>query len=302
MSRSVDNYACDEVPLRTTFGRRSPTHRIIGHNPYGMPERDRYISHKSPLQPRYFDKLNKASQFPTWEKRVTSAISSIHGYGDQLLNSHMPPNSIIQEQILKFLIQTVYDIEGLDLLCAIESTPFEGYYSTRGRDAWQALRGHYHQVNNARISELLADFNRPQQPQESVSDFINRIINKRLEIKRAGTEVPHDHARSLMIEGLREEYQPAISFLRVSEFESLDTLRSKVVQVCSSVDNKQKSITASDSTSLHFGSPQDAFGYHQPRQHHPHSVHGGRNITPKYDSASASDWDNANSTVAESSD
>ena len=135
MSRSVDNYAYDEVPLRTTFGRRSPTHRIIDHNPYGMPERDRYISHKSPLQPRYFDKLNKASQFPTWEKRVTSAISSIHGYGDQLLNSHMPPNSIIQEQILNFLIQTVYDIEGFDLLCAIESTPFEEY-STRGRDAW----------------------------------------------------------------------------------------------------------------------------------------------------------------------
>ena len=115
-------------------------------------------------------------------------------------------------------------------------------YSTRGRDAWQALRDHYHQVNNARISELLADFNRPQQPQESVSDFINRIINKRLEIKQAGTEVPHDHARSLMIEGLRKEYHPAISFLRVSEFKSLDILRSKLVQVCNLIDKQQKSI------------------------------------------------------------
>ena len=147
-----------------------------------MPERYKYTKHNSPLQPHYFEKLTKASQFPAWEKRVKSAIGSIHGYGDQLLNFHVPPNIIIQERILNFVFQIVYDIEGLDLLCAIERTPFEGY-STIGRDAWQTLRDHYHHVNNARIIELLADFNRPQQSQESVSAFINRIINKRLEIK-----------------------------------------------------------------------------------------------------------------------
>ncbi len=117
----------------------------------------------------------------------------------------MTPDSNIQEQILNFLIQTIYESEGFDKLSTIEGTDFNDY-STRGRDAWQALRDHYHQVGSARISELLADFNRPQQLHESGSAFVTRIINKRLEIKQAGTDVPQDHARSLMMEGLREEY------------------------------------------------------------------------------------------------
>ena len=83
-------------------------------------------------------------------------------------------------------------------------------------------------VDNARIGELLADFNRPQQPHESGSAFVTRIINKRLEIKQAGTDVPHDHARSLMMEGLREEYQTTISFVRVVEFDSLESLLKRV--------------------------------------------------------------------------
>ena len=108
-------------------------------------------------------------------------------------------------------------------------------------------------MGNARINELLAEFNRPQQPHESGSAFVTRVINKRLEIKQAGVEVPHDHARSLMMEGLREEYQTAISFLRVSEFESSDTLQSKLVQICNSIDKRQESIATADSTSAHFG-------------------------------------------------
>ena len=105
-------------------------------NSYGVPVRKpRNNSHKTPLQPHYIEKITKASRVPTWEKQVKSAISFIPGYyGDQLLNPYIPPKSIIQEQIMNFLIQIVYEIEGFDLLCAIESTPFEGY-STRGRDA-----------------------------------------------------------------------------------------------------------------------------------------------------------------------
>jgi hypothetical protein len=67
-----------------------------------------------------------------------------------------------------------------------------------------------------------------------------------------------------MMEGLREEYQTAISFLRVAEFDSLESLQSKLIQVCNSMDKRQKTIATSDSTSAHFGSVGDAFGYQQP--------------------------------------
>ena len=129
---------------------------------------------------------------------------------------------------MNFLIRTVYEAEGFDKISTIEGTTFDGY-STRGRDAWRALRDHYHQVGSARMSELLAEFNRQQQPHESCSAFVTRIINKRLDIKPAGTEEPQDHARSLMIEELREEYQKAISFLRIAEFDSLESLQSKLI-------------------------------------------------------------------------
>ena len=128
--------------MRTILGRRSPTPKIFDHNPYGILERDKYISHKTPLQSSSFEKLTKASEFPTWEKRVSKATNSVPGYGDQLLNSHIPPNSIIQERILNFLIQVVYDTEGFDIFYDIESTPFDEYY-TRGRDAWQSLCDNY---------------------------------------------------------------------------------------------------------------------------------------------------------------
>ena len=261
------------IPLRPTHQQdqryqqeaRDAPPRQRFDNPYGVSEPDRNGSnaYKTPLQPHHFEKLTKASQFPAWEKRVKSAISSIPGYGDQLLNFGVTPNTNIQEQILNFLIQTVYETEGFDKISTIEGTEYHDY-STRGRDAWQALRNHYHQVGSARISELLAEFNRPQQAHESGSAFVTRIINKRLEIKQAGTDVPQDHARSLMMEGLREEYQTAISFLRVSEFDSLEILQSKLIQICNSVDKRQKGIATADSTSAHFGSATDALGYQKP--------------------------------------
>ena len=128
-------------------------------------------------------------------------------------------------------------------------------------------------MGSARINELLAEFNRPQQPHESGSAFVTRIINQRLEIKQAGTEVPQDHARSIMMEGLREEYQTSMSFLRVAEFDSLESLQSKLIQICNFVDKRQKGIATADATSAHFGSIQDATSYQppppSPRPHNP---------------------------------
>ena len=98
-----------EIPPRAIFSVPSPTPKIFAHNPCGIPECDRYYSRKTPLQSCSFEKLTRTSEFPTWEKRVRSAISSVPGYGDQLLNLYIPPNSIIQERILNFLIQVVYD-------------------------------------------------------------------------------------------------------------------------------------------------------------------------------------------------
>lgn len=77
---------------------------------------------------------------------------------------------------------------------------------------------------------------RPQQPSESASSFITRIRNKRLEIKQAGTELPPTQAKAMLLESLRKEYQPYISFLRGSDFETLDTLQSKQTQICNSVE------------------------------------------------------------------
>ena len=138
-----------EIPPRAIFSVPSPTPKIFAHNPCGIPECDRYYSRKTPLQSCSFEKLTRASEFPTWEKRVRSAISSVPGYGDQLLNLYIPPNSIIQEHILNFLIQVVYDTAGFHILCDIESTPFNGY-STRGRDAWKSLCDHYYQAHQQR--------------------------------------------------------------------------------------------------------------------------------------------------------
>ncbi len=46
-----------EIPLRAIFSAPSPTPKLFAHNPYGIPERDRYYNHKTPLQSRSFEKL-----------------------------------------------------------------------------------------------------------------------------------------------------------------------------------------------------------------------------------------------------
>ncbi len=103
--------------------------------------------------------------------------------------------------IVKLMWRTVvYESGGFDKISTIEGTDFNTY-STRGRDAWQALRDHYHQVGSARTSELLADFNRPKQPHESRSTFVTRIINKRLEIKQTWTNVSTTRSRQVTHDG-----------------------------------------------------------------------------------------------------
>ena len=94
-----------DIPSRETFYGRTPAPGAFDRSAYGVPKPERRRSvHKTPLQPHHFEKLTKASQFHTWEKRVKSAIGSILGYGEQLLNFSVTPDTIIQEQILNFVI------------------------------------------------------------------------------------------------------------------------------------------------------------------------------------------------------
>lgn len=95
---------------------------------------------------------------------------------------------------------------------------------------------------------------RPQQPSKSASASIIRIMNKRLEIKQAGNDFPHVQAKAVVLEGLRKDYQSYyVSFLRGSEFETLDTLQSKLTQNCNSVERQIKMEAKSDSICAHFG-------------------------------------------------
>ena len=58
-----------DEPLRQPFGSRAQAPAVFDRDAYGIPEPDRRssVSHKTPLQPHHFEKLMKASQFPTWE-------------------------------------------------------------------------------------------------------------------------------------------------------------------------------------------------------------------------------------------
>ena len=85
-----------DIPPRDTFRGHTPAPGAFDRNAYEIPEPERRRSvHKTPLQPHHFEKLTKASQFHTWEKRVKSAICSIPGYGEQLLNFSVPADTVI---------------------------------------------------------------------------------------------------------------------------------------------------------------------------------------------------------------
>ena len=75
------------------------------HVPEGSMSSNRPMEreYKFPLQPQHFQKLEKADQFPIWEKRVKSAMSAVPGYLDQLMGFTVP-DKVIQGQILNCLI------------------------------------------------------------------------------------------------------------------------------------------------------------------------------------------------------
>jgi hypothetical protein len=113
----------------------------------------------------------------------------------------------------------------------------------------------------------MSDFMRPQQPTESGSAFITRVINKRHEICQSGTQISVEQVKAALMEGLRKEYQPYITDIH-GEPHDIGTLRSKLTSACNRVERhmKREATTQhlSAHTSAHFGSAYDALGYQQP--------------------------------------
>jgi hypothetical protein len=113
----------------------------------------------------------------------------------------------------------------------------------------------------------MSDFMRPQQPTESGSAFITRVINKRQEICQSGTQISVEQVKAALMEGLRKEYQPYIADIH-GEPHDIGTLRSKLTSACNRVERYMKRDAEaqhmSAHVSAHFGSAYDALGYQEP--------------------------------------
>ena len=109
----------------------------------------------------------------------------------------------------------------------------------------------------------MSEFMRPQQPTESGSTYITRVINKRQEITQSGTPMSVEQVKAALLEGLRKEYQPFISDFHIST-QDIGTLRSKLIATCNRVERQMKKETTDHHMSAHFGSTHDALGYQQP--------------------------------------
>ncbi len=164
--------------------------------------------YKFPLQSQHFQKLEKAEQFPISEKRVKSAMSAIPGYIDQLMG-FIVPDKIIQGQILNFLIRTINDTGGFDKLITFSD---ENSNPSKGNEAWAALRDHYYRASGSTIHELFTQFMKPQMEHETGFGLITRVINKRLEIKHNGVEIPLEQLKATLLGGLHEIYQSDIAY------------------------------------------------------------------------------------------
>ena len=249
------NYQPSLAPIRSTgtmLGRNPaspPMSSRMGLNPtfsprgayMGTPSRVDGKVYKSPLQPQHFDSLKTADEWPVWERRFRSHLRSIPGYGEQLdVGYESLIDSVKQEEILNFLIQKVQDPNGFDKLLTVEGeTVAPGAVSSRGRRAWLLLKEHYEQVGTYRLHELMSDFMRPQQPTESGSAFITRVINKRQEICQSGTQISVEQVKAALMEGLRKEYQPYIADIH-GEPHDIGTLRSKLTSACNRVERYMK--------------------------------------------------------------
>jgi hypothetical protein len=222
----------------------------------------------SPYRPHHAGKLTSAGQFQSWELRTSrSYISSFDGYGRQLLDRSVDVDEARQEHIFHFLIQIVHEQEGFAKLRAIEGSILvgTGTPARRGYQAWECLRNHYLQVGSVRLMTLQNEFKKPQQPHETGSMFVTRLINTRLGIIECGEMVSDNMLKNYILVGLRDEYQPYISSIydRVME-RSIDDIQLSVIQACNRVETKMNERAETLATSSHFSSMKDGFGYQQP--------------------------------------
>ena len=119
-------------------------------------------------------------------------MGAIPGYSDQLMGFAVP-DKVIQGQILNFLIQTVSDTKGFDKLITFSE---DTNNPSRGSEAWSTLRDHYYRAGGSRIHELFTQLMKPQMEHETGSGFITRVVNKRLEIKHCGVEIPLEQLKA----------------------------------------------------------------------------------------------------------
>ena len=105
---------------------------------------------------------------------------------------------------------------------------------------------------------------KPQMEHETGSGFITRVVNKRLEIKHSGVEIPLEQLKAALLGGLHEIYQSDIAYLHITDVPDAAYLQSKLTQLCNSVDLRKQTTAERSHASAHFGSVNDAFGYQQP--------------------------------------
>ena len=221
----------------------------------------------SSFRPHHAGKLTSASQFQSWELRTRSYISSFDGYGRQLMDPNVDVDETRQEHIFHFLIQIVHEQEGFSKLRAIEGSVMVGTRTParRGYQAWACLKNHYLQVGSVRLMALQHEFKKTQQPHETGSMFVTRLINTRLGIIECGEIVSDNMLKNYMLVGLRDEYQPYVSSIYDQVMQkSLDDIQISVIQACNRVELKMRERAETQSTSSHFSSISDGFGYQQP--------------------------------------
>ena len=222
----------------------------------------------SPFRPHHAKWLTSSSQFQSWELRTRSYISSFEGYERQLLDPNVDVDETRQEHILCFLIQIVHEEEGFSKLRAIAGSSMVGTRTParRGHQAWECLRNHYHQVGSVRLMVLQNEFKKPQQPHETGSIFVTRLVNTRLGIFECGEIVSDNMLKNYILSGLRDEYQPYVSSIYDQVMErSIDDFQASVIQACTRLELRMKERAGAQSTSSHSSSMSNGFGYQQPR-------------------------------------
>ena len=92
---------------------------------------------------------------------------------------------------------------------------------------------------------------------ETGSGFITRVVNKRLEIKHSGVEIPLEQLKAALLGGLHEIYQFDIAYLHITDVPDAAYLQSKLTHLCNSVDQRKQKTTERSHASAHFGNVND---------------------------------------------